>query len=170
MEHSVATILGRVASLHLHPATPGADFTDVTEMQLVAQKGIEGNPRYFAKRNLAGQPSRRQVTLIERGVIAEHAARLALASIPPGKVRSNIETEGINLVPLIGQTIRIGSAVLYLYDRRTPCAKMDAICPGLRKQMENGQQGVLAQVIESGRIAVGDPIVSVCDLVSAGKD
>ncbi len=170
MEDSDATILGRVASLHLHPVKPGAAFTDVTEIHLIARKGIEGNPRYFGKRNLAGQPSKRQVTLIEREVIAEHAAQLNLSFIPPGKVRSNIETEGMDLVDLAGRMIRIGSAVLYLYERRTPCARMDAICLGLRKQMENGRQGMLAQVIESGSIAVGDPIVLASDHAGAEKD
>jgi len=35
---------------------------------------------------------------------------------------------------------------------------MDAICQGLRDLMENDRQGVLAQVVKSGTIRVGDPI------------
>jgi MOSC domain-containing protein YiiM len=35
---------------------------------------------------------------------------------------------------------------------------MDAICPGLRKLMEPDRQGVLAQVVRSGRIRTGDAI------------
>jgi MOSC domain-containing protein YiiM len=35
---------------------------------------------------------------------------------------------------------------------------MDAICQGLRELMMNNRQGVLAQVIRSGKIQVGDRI------------
>jgi len=35
---------------------------------------------------------------------------------------------------------------------------MDAVCVGLRALMENNHQGVLAQVVKSGRIEVGDTI------------
>jgi MOSC domain-containing protein YiiM len=143
---------GKVASLHLHPAEAGTPFRSAEFIELVAGKGIAGNPRYF------NRPSRRQVTLIEREQIAEHAAVLGLPAILPGVVRSNIETEGIDLAGLMEARVRVGEALLLLYAPRTPCHKMDAICPGLRALMENGKQGVLAQVIESGRIAVGDRI------------
>lgn len=143
---------GRVASLHLHPAEPGAALQTVETIEVVAGKGIAGNPRYFEK------PTRRQVSLIEREQIAEHAASLGMESIRPGAVRANIETLGVNLIALIGREVQIGDAVLRLYVARTPCHKMDAICAGLRERMTNQKQGVLAQVIRSGRIHVGDAI------------
>ncbi|MEY2428496.1 MAG: hypothetical protein QOJ40_1381, partial [Verrucomicrobiota bacterium] len=121
---------------------------------------IQDEARYFGRKSRNhGQPSKRQVTLIEREQIAEHAATLGLQSIPPGAVRSNIETLGINLISLIGREIEIGEAVLLLYAPRDPCAKMDAICQGLRELMLDNRQGVLAQVVRSGKIAVGDSIV-----------
>src|SRR5258705_13436976 len=95
---------------------------------------------------------------MEREQIAEHAAALGLEFIPPGAVRSNIETTGIDLVSLIGKEIEIGEAILLLYGPRDPCAKMDAICEGLRELMLNNRQGVLAQVIRSGKIQSGDRI------------
>ena len=145
--------LGRVASLHLHPLVAGELFQKVTNFEVVADKGIADNPRYF------GRPTRRQVSLIEREQIAEHAVVLGLPALAPGVVRANIETEGVNLIALIGRSIEIGDAVLLLYDARQPCAKMDAICPGLRDLMQNQRQGVLAQVIQSGRITTGDAIM-----------
>ncbi|HEY1169939.1 MAG TPA: MOSC domain-containing protein [Verrucomicrobiae bacterium] len=122
-------------------------------MEVIAGKGIFGNKRYF------NRPTRRQVTLIEREQIEEHAAILDLDEIAPGRVRSNIETSGIWFRDLIGKRIQIGStAVLFLYEARIPCHKMDAIAKGLRQLMENGKQGVLAQVIVSGVIQTGDTI------------
>lgn len=148
---------GRVASLHLHPDKGGEPLRSIDAIEVVEQKGIVGNGRYFGRiKKETGAPSRRQVSLIERETIAGHAD--ALGTIAPGQVRSNIETEGIDLVALVGKHVRVGSAELFLYETRTPCPKMDAIVEGLRERMEDGHQGVMAQVTKSGSIRIGDPI------------
>ena len=152
---------GRVVSLHLHPTEPGKIFQAVSRVEVLEGKGIVGNPRYFARKSRSGGPSKRQVSLIEREQIDKHAAALGLEAIAPGTVRSNIETSGIHLVSMIGKQVRIGEAILFFYEPRTPCAKMDAICNGLRQLMADGKQGVMAQVIHSGNIAVGDEIVPI---------
>ncbi len=150
---------GQVASLHLHPAEPGTPLASVEVVELVQDKGIEGDTRYFGRPGKSPtEPFRRQVSLIEREQIAEHAAGLGLKAIPAGAVRSNIETTGINLVALLGREIEIGEARLFLYTPRDPCAKMDAICLGLRERMMNSRQGVLAQVRRGGKVRIGDPI------------
>jgi MOSC domain-containing protein YiiM len=153
------SVSGKVASLHLHPQEPGEPLLAVQSIELVEGKGIQWNPRYFARvTKSTGKPSRRQVTLIEREQIAEHAATLGMQSIPAGAVRSNIGTTGIDLISLIGREVQIGGAVLLLYAPRDPCEKMDAICQGLREQMMNNRQGVLAEVVRSGCVRVGDAI------------
>src|SRR5215467_10726113 len=97
---------GSVASLHLHPVEPGAALTAVEEIHVVEAKGIQGEPRYFGRTHgQTGEPSRRQVSLIEREQLAEHAGALGLESIAAGAARANIETTGINLVPLVGQQV-----------------------------------------------------------------
>jgi len=117
---------GRVASLHLHPNRSGEAFQGVEAVELVAEKGILGNGRYFGRiSSSSGKSSRRQVSLIEREQIAEHAAALGLEGIPPGAVRANVETEGMNLVALVGRKIQVGSAVLLLYEARVPCPNPD---------------------------------------------
>jgi hypothetical protein len=150
---------GLVASLHVHPPQPGQPLVAVTAFNLVVGKGIEENPRYFGRiSRRTGRPSRRQVSLIEREQIAEHAATLGLPGLPSGAVRSNIETTGIDLQLLVGIEVEIGEAVIRFYEPRTPCGKMDALCQGLRKLMENNRQGVMAEVVRSGTVRVGDPI------------
>ncbi len=150
---------GRVVSLHLHPPEPGAALRSVEVIEVVEGKGILNEPRYFGKiSRRTGGASRRQVSLIEREQIAEHAAALGLQTIPPGAVRSNIETLGLSLVELIGREVQIGEAVLFLYEARDPCSKMDAICQGLRELMMEQRQGVMAEVRRGGRICVGDGI------------
>lgn len=131
----------------------------VSSIELVAEMGVQGNERYFGRRSgKTGKPSVRQVSLIETEVIGRHAKALGLQSIPPGAVRSNIETAGVDLVSLVGREVQVGQAVLLICEPRTPCAKMDAICQGLRRLMESNRQGVLAQVVQSGRVAEGDAI------------
>jgi MOSC domain-containing protein YiiM len=160
---------GRIASLHLHAEKGALPLVPVQSIQVVAEKGIEGEPRYFGRRGGDGAPSRRQVSLIEREQIAEHAASLGLDVIEPGKVRSNIETTGINLVALLGKEIAIGDAVLYLSIPRDPCHQMDAVCAGLKDLMTENKQGVLAQVIRSGKISVGDRIQVFNPLFCSGQ-
>src|SRR5205823_1352984 len=110
------------------------------------------------KTRAAGKPSRRQVTLIEREQLEEHSRKLGISLIAAGLVRSNIETIGISFQGLGGSEVEIGEATLLIYEPRMPCQKMDQIHPGLRELMENGRQGVLAQVLRSGVVRVGDRI------------
>jgi MOSC domain len=153
--------IGRIASLHIHPEQPGAPLKLVDAFDLVCAKGIQGEPRYFGRVSRdTGKPNRRQLSLIEREQIAQHATALGM-SIPPGAVRSNIETTGIDLIALIGQQVQIGEAVVFLYAPRDPCAKMDAICQGLRERMTNSRQGVMAEIVRSGRVCIGDTIQPV---------
>lgn len=156
--HSPAP-LGCVASLHLHPLEAGAPLRSVEGVEAVEAKGLASDTRYFGRLSRdTDRPSRRQVSLIEREQLAEHAAALGLPSISPGAARSNIETTGIDLISLLEREVEIGDAILFLYAPRDPCAKMDAICQGLRERMLHRRQGVLAEVRRSGRIRVGDAI------------
>lgn len=154
----VVTDTGIVASLHLHPETAGEAMHTVNEIFAQAGRGIVGDWRVFRRKNQNGEPSRRQVTLIAREEIARHAAALGLPEIPPGAVRSNIETLGIDLLSFLGREMQIGEAVLLLYEARKPCWKMDRVAPGLLALMSQGRQGVLAQIIRSGRIRSNDAI------------
>jgi len=154
---------GRVASLHVHPGQADASMLSVEEITLVQGKGIAEDVRYFDRKGRDGQPRKRQVTLIEREQIGEHAAVLGLTGIAPGKVRSNIETDGILLIDCIGKQLQIGEAILLIYDPRTPCTKMETVAPGLHELMKNSRQGVLAQVVHSGTVRVGDALQLLAD-------
>ena len=154
-----STSTARVASLHLHPAEPGRPLQSVEAIEAVAGKGILGEPRYFGKiSSHTGGPSRRQLSLIEREQLAGHAVALGLPSLAPGAVRANVETLDVNLIQLLGQKVQIGQAILFLYEPRRPCEKMDAVCAGLRERMQNNRQGVLVEIIRTGTIRVGDTI------------
>lgn len=130
-------------------------MTDTSDIEVVAGKGILGEPRYFERKRRTGEPSRRHVTLIEREIVAQHAKALH-ANITPGLVKSNIETTGVDLIALIGKKVQIGDAILNFYEPRLPCDQMDRIIPGLRLLMCDKRQGVIAEIVKSGHIKVGD--------------
>lgn len=164
---SLSRTKGIVASLHVHPSQSGEPLLGAETFHLVAQKGIQEDVRYFGRvSRVTRQPSRRQLTLIEREQIAEHAAVLGLPVLPPGVVRSNIETTGIDLVTLIGRQVEIGTALVHFYELRQPCQQMDDIAPGLRQMMKD-RQGVLAEVLRSGVVRVGNTL-RVVEVTNAG--
>ena len=152
-------LVGSVASLHIHAAVSGEPLISVASVEAVEQMGLREDTRYFGRRAADGGPSARQVTLMEREQMAKHATALGVECFPPAAVRANLETFGLDLVSLIGQSLQVGEAVLYLVKPRDPCEKMDRVRPGLRALMANHRQGVVAQVVRSGRIRVGDGIV-----------
>ena len=154
---------GTVASLHVHPKVSGDVMSPLPVLHLEADAGILEDPRYYGRKSRDGGPSKRQVSVIEQEQLAEHAAVLGLESILPGQARANIETVGIDLQKLVGRRVQIGSAVLFFYAPRTPCEKMDRICQGLRQLMENARQGVMAQVVQSGEVRVGDTVRPLAD-------
>jgi MOSC domain-containing protein YiiM len=48
--------------------------------------------------------------------------------------------------------------VLLFYEPRLPCDQMDRLIPGMRLRMCDKRQGVIAEVVKSGRIKIGDEL------------
>ncbi len=146
---------GVVVSLHIHPDNADHEMVSVESFHLEAGKGIVDDGRYYDR------SSRRHITLIEREVLAHHESLFDQLMLYPGRVRSNIETSGINLSELLGKRVRVGSALIDFYEARLPCSKMDSICVGLRATMENNRQGMIGFVVENGTIRINDPITAL---------
>jgi MOSC domain-containing protein YiiM len=73
-------------------------------------------------------------------------------------LRENITVHNLPVDELApGTTLAIGAVLLQVSGPCDPCYKMDRIRPGLQSELQ-GQRGVLATVVTSGRIAVGDTI------------
>ena len=99
-----------------------------------------------------GRPlSKRQVLLVDRET-------LQAMDLRPGIIRENITTDSMNVNNLqIGQQLQIGGARLEVSAVCTPCDQMEAIRPGLRKEL-CGRRGMLCRVLEGGVIRRGDSI------------
>lgn len=102
----------------------------------------------------AGAP--RQVTLIQQEHFDVIARLLNRESIDPALMRRNIVVSGINLTALKSHVIQIGSARFRVNAGCPPCGKMEMNlgCGGYNAMRGHG--GVVATVIASGTIRVGD--------------
>jgi MOSC domain-containing protein YiiM len=95
--------------------------------------------------------SKRQVLLVDRET-------LEAMDLQPGIIRESITTDGLNVNSLpIGQQLRVGAARLEVSAVCTPCDQMEAIRPGLRRELW-GRRGMLCRVLEGGVIRRGDSI------------
>jgi len=113
-------------------------------VSLVADLGLEGCAH-------GRQGSKRQVLLVDKET-------LDAMGLPPGIIRENITTEGINVNGLgPGQRLQIGPALLEVTGVCTPCDQLEKIRPGLRREIY-GRRGMLCRVLAGGDIRVGDAI------------
>jgi MOSC domain-containing protein YiiM len=78
--------------------------------------------------------------------------------VEPGAIRENITIEGADVEKWpVGQRVRVGAAEFEITMVCDPCHRMDELRPGLRSELQ-GKRGMLARVVESGEVAVGDEI------------
>ena len=117
---------------------------ELSEVHAMSDSGFEGCAH-------ARPGSKRQVLLVDRET-------LEATELRPGILRENITTDGLNVNSLpIGQLLRAGEARLEVTAICTPCDQMEAIRPGLRKELW-GRRGMLCRVLEGGVIRRGDSI------------
>jgi MOSC domain-containing protein YiiM len=117
---------------------------ELSEVRALDDAGFEGCAH-------ARPASKRQVLLMDRET-------LEAMDLRPGVIRENITTDGLNVNGLqIGQLLRVGEARLEVTSVCTPCDLMEAIRPGLRKELW-GRRGMLCRILEGGVIRCGDSI------------
>lgn len=80
-------------------------------------------------------------------------------AVDPISRRANLLVADVALPRSRGQILRVGSCRLQVRGETRPCALMDETEPGLRAALDPGWPGGgFAQVIDDGRIAVGDRV------------
>jgi MOSC domain-containing protein YiiM len=96
-------------------------------------------------------PPKREVLFASR----EH---LDSVGVEPGAIRENLTVEGLDVQHWpVGQRVRVGGAVFEITMVCDPCHRMDELRQGLRTELED-KRGMLARVVESGEVALGDEI------------
>ena len=142
---------GRVEAIAVAPDAE-APVALVDAVAAHAGRGLEGD-RYAGGRGTFSNRYARgiDVTLIE----AEALDDLGLTA---ADARRNIVTRGIDLNALTGTRFRIGDVEVQGQRLCEPCAHLERLSPGtLRPLVHRG--GLRADILDSGVIRVGDPVV-----------
>ncbi len=115
----------------------------------ITASGLEGDH---------GRAGKRAVTLIQ----AEHLPVIGamLGEDPPGAgaLRRNLVVSGVNLNALKGRQLAIGGAILEITGICAPCSRMEETLGKGGYSAMRGHGGWCAQVVEPGKIAVGDAV------------
>ena len=146
--------------------------SNVLTIRLVAGLGVEGDAHYgdkvqhvFQARKNPDAPNLRQVHLIHEELFDE--LRTGGFQVRPGNIGENVTTRGVDLLALpTGTRLQVGNAVIEITGLRNPCRQIDAFAIGLTSAVlgrdAQGQlirkAGVMAIVVKSGDIRVGDAI------------
>lgn len=135
--------MATVSGLFTSPGRKSGVSTAHDRLRAVAGQGFEGCAH--------ANPPKREVLFVSQ----EHLDALELE---PGVIRENITIAGDDVEQWpIGQRVRAGAALFEITMVCDPCERMEALRPGLRERLE-GKRGMLARVVESGEVAVGDEL------------
>lgn len=133
----------------------GKLMVNLTEVQALAGLGLEGD-RYTSGNGSfnRGDQGTRQVTLM-------NAIFFTGSGFEFKDSRRNIFTEGVELMWLIGQEFQIGNARFCGLKYCDPCTRPSKLSGNTRsfKEAFFDRGGLIAEIIESGTIKVGDPVI-----------
>ncbi|KIC19377.1 MULTISPECIES: MOSC domain-containing protein [unclassified Leisingera] len=101
---------------------------------------------------------KRAVTLIQAEHLPVIAALAGLETVTPAQLRRNLVISGINLAALRKASLRVGSAVLRVTGPCPPCSRMEEVLGHGGYNAMRGHGGWYAEVLEPGRVALGDRV------------
>jgi MOSC domain-containing protein YiiM len=137
-------IVATIAGVWTSPARKSGRMDPHERVRALADHGLEGCAH-------ARPGGKRQVLFAS----SEH---IEAVGVEPGRIRENFTVSGADVQAWpIGQRVRAGTAVFEITMVCDPCERMDAIRPGLRRELE-GRRGMLARVVEQGEVALGDSV------------
>jgi MOSC domain-containing protein YiiM len=94
----------------------------------------------------------------KRNVLFVALEDLESLDVAPGAVKENFTVRGADVMRWpVGQRLEIGGAEFEVSMVCDPCENMEKIRPGLQAELE-GKRGMLARVLRTGDVAVGDEI------------
>jgi MOSC domain-containing protein YiiM len=94
----------------------------------------------------------------KRSVLFVAAEDLDAVGVEPGTIKENFTVRGSEVMRWpIGQRVAVGEAEFEIAMVCDPCHLMEEIRAGLQAELE-GRRGMLARVVRTGDVAVGDEI------------
>jgi len=132
-----------IAGIFTSPGRKSGRSVGHERLRAIAGQGMEGCAH--------ANPPRREVLFAS----LEHLESVA---VEPGAIRENLTVEGADVQTWpVGQRLRVGEALFEITMVCDPCQRMDDLRQGLRAELDD-KRGMLARVVESGEVAVGDEI------------
>ena len=138
---------GNIVNLHI-ARVKGTPSDPVESARAISAEGLDGD-RSRNPGNL------RQVLVMDKETLDKYG-------LQPGQVKENITITGMDLSQATqGNVFFIGTednhVTLEVTGDCEPCQKMDALIPGLQKEIF-GRRGILTVVLQGGEINVGDTV------------
>lgn len=129
-----------------HGRPPGdAPTLEVPEVQLAAGQGIEGDRFFGYKEQYKGQ-----ITFFDLAVFERLCERFNAHDKPPGVLRRNVLSAGVDLNTLIGKEFEVQGVLFRGREECRPCYWMDtAFAPGAEAAMR-GFGGLRAEILTDG--------------------
>jgi MOSC domain-containing protein YiiM len=144
---------GSVEQIHIADVT-GGPVRALEAADAVAGLGLAGDRNH--RLDGENKPGR-DLTLIEaeevEALARDHGLRLA-----PGESRRNITTRGIRLTELVGKEFRVGEVLVRGVKLCEPCEYLQGLVGKPILKPLTHRAGIRADILSSGRIAVGDAI------------
>src|SRR3954468_101127 len=136
--------MAKITNVWTSPGRNTAQATQHERRRAIPGEGLEGCAH--------ANPPKREVLFVSK----EHLDSLGLEA---GVIRENLTVEGTDVEQWpVGQRVRVGDeAVFEITMVCDPCQRMDELREGLRAELQN-KRGMLARIVESGDVAVGDPV------------
>jgi MOSC domain-containing protein YiiM len=148
---------GRVEQILVRPHRKG-DLHDLDAAQLL-QDGIDGDH---------ARPGKRAVSLIQSEHLPVLRALSGHDALTAADLRRNLVISGLNLSATRGKCLQIGAhAVLEVTGPCAPCSRMEHVLGVGGYNAMRGHGGWCAQVLRTGPLSVGDPIIVLKDADSA---
>src|SRR5437870_3220525 len=135
--------MAAIAGIFTSPGRKSGRSVAHERLQAIVGQGLEGCAH--------ANPPKREVLFAS----LDH---LDSVGVEPGAIRENLTVDGADVQDWpVGQRVRVGEALFEITMVCDPCHRMDELRQGLRAELED-KRGMLARVVESGEVAVGDEI------------
>lgn len=127
----------------------GGRMDPQTDATLETGRGLGGNADYGGRRQVTIVSAERWNALMDE----------VGATLGPEARRGNLVVSGIDLENTRGRTLLIGECRLKIGGETRPCEQMEEAAAGLQAAMRaHWGGGAYAEVLQGGRIAVGDSV------------
>jgi MOSC domain-containing protein YiiM len=127
---------------------PSDAIAPVDAVSALAGKGLQGDRKFFGD----GAKPGRALTLIE-------AEALEDVGLTGAQSRRQVVVRGVRLNDLVGRRFRVGEVECVGVELCEPCLHLEQMTrPGIIKDLVH-RGGLTADILNDGRISVGDPIL-----------